>query len=305
MGSRDQSFREGLKRVILPISLALVVRIVTVNKPVIALLQSDTNPLIEVAALTQLCREVRTVDIGDQDFDPSEDAGVRMVIIQQSRRRPYSNASLQKLRRRYPFALFVSVNGRWNEGAKRSGAPYAGFIHVRSCEAIHRIRRLIGGLQHHPHVMGEYRPLFSAREALNWWLRIGTPHIPKMQGQHVRVYGHRDATGGIARAFNDSGWNVEQLSFRCLTQIKSAEVESFHQEVASLVVVGGRMQVRQLVQARLLQHIDLLVADNITRHERDLLGKEFQCQVIAKPFQNDDLIEALGSVPQGTIKKAA
>ena len=126
-----------------------------------------------------------------------------------------------------------------------------------------------------------------------------------MQGQHVRVYGHRDATGGIARAFSDSGWNVEQRSFRCLTQINSVEVESFHQEVASLVVVDGRRQVRQLVQTRILQHIDLLVADNITRHERDFLGEEFQCQVIAKPFQNDDLIEALGSVARGSIKKAA
>jgi len=279
---------------------------VTLNKPVIALLQSDTPfPLIQLETLTHLCEEVRTVDIEEVDFDPSEDADVRMVIIQQSRRLPYSNVALQKLRRRYPFALFVCVNGRWNEGVRRSGSPYAGFIHVRSCEAIHRIRRLIGGLQHHPRVMGEYRPLFSAREALNWWLRIGATQTHQKQGHRVCVYGHRDATGGIVRAFNDTGWNVYQRSFRSLIQPNSPDVKSCHQGVASLAIVRGRMQVRQLVQTRLLQHLDLLVADNITRHEQELLGEEFQCEVIAKPFQNDDLIEALGSKPQRSLKKAA
>ena len=278
----------------------------TLNKPVIALLQSDTAcPLIQLETLTKLCREIRVVDIDDVDFDPSEDADVRMVIIQQSRRRPYSNVSLQKLRRRYPFALFVSVNGRWNEGAKRSGTPYAGFIHVRACEADHRIRRLIGGLQHQPRIMGEYRPLFTARESLNWWLRIGVTQSQEYLGQRVRVYGHRDATGGIVRAFNDTGWHVEQKSFNSLTQLNSPGVESSQQACASLVVVRGRTQVRQLVQTGLFQHIDLLVADNITRHEQGLLEEEFQCQVIAKPFQNDDLIEALGTKLQRSMKKAA
>ena len=123
--------------------------------------------------------------------------------------------------------------------------------------------------------------------------------------QYIEICPFDFATGGIVRAFSDAGWNVEQRLFRSSAQIDSSDIEPSRQGLVSLVVVRGRFQVRQLVRTRLLQHIDLLVADNITRQEQEFLGEEFQCQVIAKPYQNDDLIEALGSVSQGSMKKAA
>ena len=86
--------------------------------------------------------------------------------------------------------------------------------------------------------------------------------------------------------------------------LKPEDVEKIHKGYAILGVVRGRGQVRQLVQASILQEFDVLVADNITRQEQKKLDKRFQCQVIAKPFQNDDLIEALGNLRRRVVAKA-
>ena len=277
----------------------------SLNKLVIGLLKTNTAPLLFPAErLVEQGVEVRELEIGDAAPNWSGYADVRMVIIEQSRRRPYSNFTLQKLRRRFPLALFVCVNGRWSEGAQRSGRPYAGVIHVRACEAVYRIQRLIGGFRAKANVMGEYRPLFSSRESLDWWLRIGVTNAVNRSSSDVYVYGHRDATGGIFRAFSNAGWNVEQRSFRTIMDLKPEDVEKIHKGRAILGVVRGRGQVRQLVQANLLQEFDALVADNITRQEQKKLDKRFQCQVIAKPFQNDDLIEALGNLRRRVVAKA-
>lgn len=260
----------------------------------VGLLETDCLPsLFPVGELGGLGIDLRYISLSDSKVALDSDAEVRLVIIQQVRRRPYSNSCLQVLRRRFPFALFVSVNGRWNEGAARSGKPYSGVVHVRDSEAVYRIRRLISCMSRQAATMGEYRPLFSPREALWWWLDVG---ISEWEGNPVPllIFGQRSSTGGIAKAFESYGWRPSEYPLdQLISVIPKGSGSPFDEENRQIAIVRNRAEVRWLLLHNLVSGLDLLIADNLTVDERRRLEVDYACAVISKPYQNDDLVEAI------------
>ncbi|MBA62553.1 MAG: hypothetical protein CMJ76_09335 [Planctomycetaceae bacterium] len=262
-------------------------------------------PLIPVEKLQELNLELLRVSLNIPKGGKVADADVRLVIIQQARRRPYSNAELQKIRRRFPLALFIVVNGRWNEGAARSGNPYPGVINIRDTEAIPRIRRLISCMRDDGSKIAEYRPLFSSRESLNWWLSIGVSKETLKKQMLVRLYGHRDAIGGIKIAVENNGWSCKQYRIAELKSISSEGANRLKSGCCGIAVVRNRAEVRVLMRMPTTDKITLLVADNITAQERVQIQDRLHCDVMAKPFQNDDLLEALQATIELPLRRVA
>ena len=263
----------------------------------VGLLEPDCLPsLFPAGELAGLGIDLRCISLSDtveSEVALDRDAEIRLVILQQVRRRPYSNSCLQVLRRRFPFALFVCVNGRWNEGAARSGKPYSGVLHVRDSEAVYRIRRLISCMNRQTTTMGEYRPLFSPREALWWWLDVG---ISEWVGNPVSllIFGQRSSTGGIAKAFESYGWVPSEYPLEKLISVSPDRSGlPFHEQNRQIAIVRNRAEVRWLLLHKLVSGLDLLIADNLTVNERRSLKVDYACAVISKPYQNDDLVEAM------------
>ena len=275
----------------------------------VGILEIDGSPTpLPVGEIEALGVDLRYLSLsGTRANDPQlvSDAEIRLVIISQVRRRPFSNMCLQALRRRFPLALLLCVNGRWNEGSARSGKPYAGVIHLRDSEAIYRIRRLIRGMIRQPAIVGGYRPLFSPREALWWWLELGVSQWTGVTAS-LSVYGHRDSTGGIAKAFECYGWSVSEHSLYRLDPVKAKQhgkpIEGIKYTIA---IARNRAEVRWLVMSKNVGGLDLLIADNLTLNERRSLMRQHACPVLSKPYQNDDVLEAMYTISQSLSRSAA
>ena len=128
-------------------------------------------------------------------------ADVSIVFILQSRRKILTSRDIQGVRRRFPLALIVSVDGRWNEGLRRSGEIYPGVLHLREADAEIRAAVLIRCLWQGEPVVAQYRPLFSAREELQWWLALSevTNGLDSQDWQGVlNLYGNSDAVEALA-----------------------------------------------------------------------------------------------------------
>ena len=263
------------------------------NIPVGLLQPAERESLFPVAKLKELGLELRLLGTSEVHLALSEDADLRIVIIQQVRRRLYSRQVLENLRRRFPLAIFVVVNGRWIEGAARSGIPYPGVINVRDTEVIPRICRLVSSMRNTPKTVAEYRPTFSARESLNWWLAIGVSRKKLDAVGSVWVYGHRDSTGGIAEAFRNYGWHCNEFPFENLRALNGVGAETSKSSCYRIAVARNREEVRSLVRSNVGNEVALLVADNINTRERMQISDMLDCNVIGKPFQNDDLVEAM------------
>ena len=275
----------------------------------IGILETDGSAsVLPVGEIESLGVELRYLSLGENraiDTQLVSDAEIRLVIIQQDRRRPFSNNYLQILRRRFPFALLVCVNGRWNEGAARSGKPYAGVIHLRDSEAIYRIRRLISCMNRQSAIMGEYRPLFSPREALWWWSEVG---VSQWTGAtpSLSIYGHRDSTCGIAKAFERYGWSSSERSLNRLNPVNAKQRSQLLEgKKHTIAIVRNRAEVRCLVMNKTVAVLDLLIADNLTLDERRILMREHGCPVLSKPYQNDDVLQAMSAISQSLSRSVA
>jgi hypothetical protein len=141
--------------------------------------------------------------------------------------------------------------------------------------------------------MGEYRALFSPREALWWWLDVG---VSEWAGSPVPllIFGQRSSTGGIAKAFDSYGWVPAEYPLEKLISIRPSRIGlPFYEENRQIAIVRNRAEVRWLLLHKLMSGLDLLIADNLTVNERRSLEVNYACAVISKPYQNDDLVEAL------------
>ena len=72
-----------------------------------------------------------------------------------------------------------------------------------------------------------------------------------------------------------------------------------------IAVVRNRAEVRVLMRMPTTDKITLLVADNITAQERVQIQDRLHCDVMAKPFQNDDLLEALQATIELPLRRVA
>ena len=230
----------------------------------------------------------------------SQSSDIRLVVLQQDHRGRYSKLQLASLRRQFPLALLACIDGRWNYGVTRSGKPYAGVIHVREPEAVPRICRILECMNSTPPVFATYHPLFSARESLNWWLKVGVQLTPQDRQHLIEVYGHRDAAYGVVHAFEHYGIQSTRLPLNALES--NQRHESCLRRVA---LVQNRAEVRQLVASGALHGIDVLVADNVTAKEREYIGVQFGCRVLEKLFQNDDLVRLLVRMENPSMARAA
>ena len=218
-------------------------------------------------------------------------ADLSIVLILQSRRKILSNRSIQDIRRKFPLAIIISIDGRWNEGLRRSGEIYPGVLHLREGDAEFRVSSLISRLWHGEPVVAQYRPLFSAREELQWWLALSEANIDVStlgwQGV-LNLYGNSDAVESLAFGL---ALQVPRVRFGPLKHLELLNHENeldFHVAIASC-----RADVKYLAQINSFEFLDCMIADSITSDERKWIRSFNGCQVLDKPFHNGDVISVL------------
>lgn len=218
-------------------------------------------------------------------------AEVSVVLILQSRRKILSNRNIQGIRRQFPLAIIISIDGRWNEGLRRSGEIYPGVLHLREGDAEFRVKSLINLLWHGAPVVAQYRPLFSAREELQWWLALSEANIgfESFRSQGVlNLYGNSDAVESLAFGVAAQVNRIRVGPLKQLELLNHENEPGFHVAIASC-----RADVKYLAQINAFETLDCLIADSITSDERNWIRSFNGCQVLDKPFHNGDVISGL------------
>ena len=258
------------------------------NKPSVVAFLQDSHDVV-LHDLTQSYGE-----------DSLEAEDLQIVLLIQKRRRVFTSQDIQRLRRRFPWAVLISVDSRWNEGHRRSGKPYAGVIHMRETEFRIRIERIIRILGSNPSLLGQYRPLSSPRERLHWWLSLGMADRKFVNAKKISCFGQRESISAIGDALQDKQRTV---AYRPLSALKRIPIEDSTE--FRVVVVRCRAEVKQLLVSGWLVKAHLLVADNLTESEIGMIRRTANCQVLEKPFYNSDLLGGMGAILHHGLQRAA
>ena len=73
----------------------------------------------------------------------------------------------------------------------------------------------------------------------------------------------------------------------------------------TIAIVRNRAEVRCLVMNKTVAVLDLLIADNLTLDERRILMREHGCPALSKPYQNDDVLQAMSAISQSLSRSVA